>query len=434
MIRYEAMYKEKCKTPAELAAYVKSNDICACPSALGEPVTIVDAVADRIAEDGLTGVTHHMNMTVRNMKYLRPEWKGKYHAVCWFIGGAARKPISQGLADYFPSHFHEDPRSWRNDVHANVFYAMVSPMDDHGYFSFSACAGEAQALIRTADIILLEVNDQAPRTLGDNFIHISQVTAFCESSTPLPILPTPERGEKDEKIASYIVDMIPDGATVQFGVGRIPDAVGSLLKSKKHLGIHSELFCTSMYELVQCGAVDNSRKNINRGRSVFTFLFGTKDVYDFANNNPGVEGHPVDYVNDPRIVCQNDNVMAVNGCVEADLLGQVCSESIGSVSISGSGGQCDFIRGANWSKGGKSFLTMYSTAKDDEVSTIQFALSRGAHVTILKNDADYIVTEYGAAKMRGKTASQRAKAMISIAHPKFREELTAEAKKIGLMI
>lgn len=434
MSKWQEMYKNKLTSPEEIVKHVKSGDICACPSALGEPAALVEALAERALREDLSGITHHMLLACRKWKYFAPELAGKMTHVAWFTSGAARPAIGEGRADYMPNYYHEVPRYWREYIEPDVFYGMVSPMDKHGYFSFSIGSSEPRAQMSRAKKIFLEVNKYMPRSHGSAIVHISEADAICEADIPLPELPNEPLGEKDIIIGKSIAERIIDGSTIQLGIGGIPNAVGKALLNKKDIGIHSEMFTDSMVELIEAGVVNNTKKNINTRKSIASFAFGSRSMYDFIDDNPGIEFHPVDYVNEPNIICLNDNMVSINACLEVDLLGQVCSESMGPRNFSGTGGQVDFVRGANRSKGGKSFLAMYSTAKNDTLSKIKPVLTEGSVVTTSKNDVDHIVTEYGVARLKGKTASERAKALIEIAHPKFREELLAAAKKMNLMV
>jgi acyl-CoA hydrolase len=307
-------------------------------------------------------------------------------------------------------------------------------MDDHGYFSFGLACSESLAVKNKAKKIFLEVNPNMPRTHGQNFIHISEVDALCESAYEIPVLSAPPLSEMDMKIGSIIADEIPNGATIQLGIGGIPNAVGRALMEKEDLGIHSEMFVDAFVDLIESGAATNRNKEINNGKSVTTFAGGSRRLYDFLNDNPSIEFKPVDYVNDPQVIAQHKNFMSINSCVEVDLLGQVCSESMGQAHYSGTGGQVDFVRGANMSSGGKSFIAMYSTAKKGTMSKIKPILTHGSVVTTSKNEVDYIATENGMVRLKGKTAGQRAKALIEIAHPDFKDELMFEARKMNLIV
>lgn len=359
--------------------------------------------------------------------YRRPAW-------AWFTQAAARRSVQEGCSDYMPCHYSEEVALWDARGDPDVFYATVSPMDSHEYFSFGLVASESVELARRAKYVFLEVNRYMLRVHGSYFVHISEVTAVCENHVPIPVLPTPPISEKDRIIGERIAERIPDGATIQFGIGGIPGAVGMYLKNKKDLGIHTELFTESMIDLIEEGIVTNRRKEIDNGRTVAAFAWGSQRMYDFLSDNISVEMRPVSYVNHPSVIGKIRNFISINSCLEVDLLGQVCAESIGPVHFSGSGGQADFVRGCNLSQGGKSFIAMSSTAKEDTVSKIKPVLTPGAAVTTSKNEVNDVVTEYGVAQLRGKTAAERAKALIGIAHPKFREELWYEAKKRKLIV
>ena len=435
MNKFQEMYQAKRKSPEEVAMYVKSGGVCACPTGLEEPTAICEAVAARAMRGELTGVVHHATLSVKGGPFMKPELKGKYEYVSWFTGGPGRKGIQEGIHTYIPCNYSTIPSYWRDvQPRLNVFYAEVSPMDKHGYFSCPMAGAEVVAMREKADIILLDVNDQMPRVMGDCLIHISQVTALCESSRPLLVLNNPPLSDDDKKIGQMIADEVCDGATLQLGIGGIPNAVGVLLKDKKDLGLHTEMFTDSMVDLLECGAVTNMKKPIHVGKTVATLAWGSKKMYDFMDDNPAFEMYPVSYINNPAVIAQHDNFVSVNSCIEVDLFGQVCSESIGTKHYSGSGGQLDFVRGANMSKGGKGFIAMLSTTKGGTISKIKPILTPGSIVTTPRNEVDFLVTENGIVRLKGQTASQRAKMIISLAAPQFREELEFEAKKMNLII
>lgn len=435
MNKFQEMYQAKRKSPEEVAMYVKSGDVCACPTGLEEPTAICEAVAARAMRGELTGVVHHATLSVKGGPFMKPELKGKYDYVSWFTGGPGRKGIQEGIHTYIPNNYSTIPGLWRDvQPRLDVFYAEVSPMDKHGYFSCPMAGAEVVAMRKKASIILLDVNDQMPRVMGDCLIHISQVTALCESSRPLLVLNNPPLSDDDKKIGQMIADEVCDGATLQLGIGGIPNAVGVLLKDKKDLGLHTEMFTDSMVDLLECGAVTNMKKPIHVGKTVATLAWGSKKMYDFMDDNPAFEMYPVSYINNPAVIAQHDNFVSVNSCVEVDLFGQICSESIGTKHYSGSGGQLDFVRGANMSKGGKGFIAMLSTTKGGTISKIKPILTPGSIVTTPRNEVDFLVTENGIVRLKGQTASQRAKMIISLAAPQFREELEYEAKKMNLII
>lgn len=435
MNKFQEMYQAKRKSPEEVAMYVKSGDVCACPTGLEEPTAICEAVAARAMRGELTGVVHHATLSVKGGPFMKPELKGKYDYVSWFTGGPGRKGIQEGIHTYIPNNYSTIPGLWRDvQPRLDVFYAEVSPMDKHGYFSCPMAGAEVVAMREKASIILLDVNDQMPRVMGDCLIHISQVTALCESSRPLLVLNNPPLSDDDKKIGQMIADEVCDGATLQLGIGGIPNAVGVLLKDKKDLCLHTEMFTDSMVDLLECGAVTNMKKPIHVGKTVATLAWGSKKMYDFMDDNPAFEMYPVSYINNPAVIAQHDNFVSVNSCVEVDLFGQICSESIGTKHYSGSGGQLDFVRGANMSKGGKGFIAMLSTTKGGTISKIKPILTPGSIVTTPRNEVDFLVTENGIVRLKGQTASQRAKMIISLAAPQFREELEYEAKKMNLII
>ena len=433
--RYLGIYKAKLRTPEEIAEYIENDFICACHTCMAEPAAIVHAIGERARNNEITNVQHHSLISPGGGDYLDPELAGKYYHVSWFTSGASRQGVQEGRFDFMPAHYSEIPKIWREYIpRLDVFYATVSPMDKHGFFSFGLVAAESLAQLERAKYVFLEVNDQVPRVMGTHVVHISQVTALCENSYPMPTLPEMPLSENSKKMGTMIAEMIPNGATIQFGIGEVPNAVGKLLLEKKDLGIHTEMFTDSMVDLIEAGAVTNMKKNIDIGKTVAAFCWGSQRMYDFIDDNRSIELHGVDYVNSPYIIGKLDNFVSINAGLEIDLLGQVCSESIGYKNYSGTGGQLDFVRGCSISKGGKSFIAMNSTAKNGTLSKIKPILTPGAAVTTTKNDIDNVVTEYGIARLKGKTAGQRAKALIDIAHPKFREELLFEARKMNLMV
>lgn len=434
MNKYETEYQSKLTTADEIAGMIRSGDVCASPTCMAQPSAIVAAIAARAERGELENVQHNSIIAIEPAPFTDPALHGKYDYVSWFTQAAARASVQQGYSDYMPCHYSQEVAMWELRGGPDVVYAVATPMDRHGYFSFGLVASENVELIRRAKRVYLEINKNMPRVFGSNIIHISQVTALCEHDAPIPTLVPPQISDKDLTIGRYIADYIPDGATLQFGIGGVPSAVGCCLEGKKDLGIHTELFTDSMVDLIEKGIVTNLRKSIDTGKTVAAFAWGSQRMYDFLNDNLSIEMRPVSYVNDPYTVGKLDDFVSVNSCLEIDLLGQVCAESIGSKHFSGSGGQVDFVRGCGLSKGGKSFIAMSSTAKKDAMSKIKPILTPGAVVTTGKNDVDYVVTEYGVAHLKGKTAGERAKALISIAHPKFREELLYEAKRMNFVV
>ena len=336
-------------------------------------------------------------------------------------------------ADFTPNYFHEIPRLIREVWPSDAAGAIVSPMDEHGFFSLGLGVDYTWEALHKAKKVIFEVNQDAPRCHGNCQVHISNVSHVYESNDPLLELPVIPLSEVDKAIGGYVAEQINDGSTLQIGFGGVPNAVCKALENKKDLGIHTEMITEGIMELAECGAVNCSRKNYNHGKMIGTFAWGSKRLYEFMHNNPMLQMHPVDYTNEPYNVGQNDNMVAINSTIEIDLLGQCCSESMGPKQWSGTGGQVDFFRGVNISKGGKGFVTMPSTAKKGAVSRIVPTLEPGAVVTTNKNDVDHVVTEYGIAKIRGQNARQRALGLIRICHPDFRDELKTAAQKMKVI-
>ena len=432
---YKAIYEKKLMRIADAAAKVESGWMIGMDAAAAHPAALVSAIAARARAGEISGVKIDSLLDVDPLEcYADPELNGKFNGVSWFTGGYARKAVNAGYADFIPTYYRDIPGDVRRLYDYDVFITEVSPMDRHGYFSLSTVSSMSEAKLDKAKRVFVVVNDRQPRAVCGLQVHVNRVDAIVENNHELPVLPPTKLDDVSVTIGNLIAEQIPDGACIQLGVGTIPDATGMALKAKHDLGIHTEMFVDSMIELLECGAVNNSKKQIHRGQCVTTFAFGSKRIYDFIDDNPGIVILPVDYVNDPNVICKNDNMISINAAVEVDLMGQVCAESIGTRHLSGTGGQVDFVRGACQSKGGKSFIAFTSTAKDGTVSKIRPILTPGAVVTTSKNDVDYIVTEYGIAQLRGLPLSKRAANLIAIAHPDFRDELTFEARKRGMMI
>ena len=435
MTDYQKMYQEKLTTPDKIARQVQSGWLLGMDTATSQTPAIMTAIAEYIRSSDITGVKVQALLDAYPFEfYTDPTLAGKMTGYSWFSSSAARKAVNAGYADIIPAYYRDFPTRIRTEYDYDAVCVEVAPMDRHGYFSLALNGSYIDAMLDKTKRIFLEVNYRQPRGLCGSLIHISQVDAIVEYNHDLPVLPPVQLDEVSKTIGGLIAERIPDGACLQLGIGAIPDATGMALKSKHDLGIHTEMFTDSMVELIECGAVNNSKKQIHRGKTVTTFAFGSQRIYDYIDDNPAVEILPVEYVNDPDVICQNDNMISINAAVEVDLFGQVCAESVGTKHMSGSGGQIDYVRGACQSRGGKSFIAFTSTAKGGTISKIKPILTPGAVVTTSKNDVDYIVTEYGVAHLRGRSLGERARQLIAIAHPDFRDELTFEAKKRGIMI
>lgn len=320
------------------------------------------------------------------------------------------------------------PKLFRS-IRVDVAIINVSVPDEHGYCSFGVSVDYIKAAAEEAKIVIAEVNDKMPRTIGDSFIHVSKIDYIVKTSNDIVELNPPKIGELERAIGENCAKLVEDESTLQLGIGAIPDAVLLFLKDKKNLGLHSEMISDGVVELIESGVITNEAKTLHRGRSVITFLMGTKKLYDYVDNNPNIIVYPVDYVNDPRVIAQNDKMVSINSCIQVDLMGQVAADTIGLTQFSGVGGQVDFIRGAAMSKGGKSIIAMPSTAGHGKFSRIVPMLDEGAAVTTSRNDIHYVVTEFGIAELKGKTLRDRARNLINIAHPNFREELISEWEK-----
>ncbi|MBS1402908.1 MAG: 4-hydroxybutyrate--acetyl-CoA CoA transferase [Oscillospiraceae bacterium] len=435
MADYKALYQTKLTTAEQVAQQVQSGWVIGTDAAATEPAAILAAMADKIRSTDTKDVKVHTMLDSYPFEfYADNSLFGKMTGYSWFSSGGARKAVNGGYADLFPAYYRDIPGHIKRLYDFDAYCVAVSPMDSHGYFSLATTSSYSEAMIAKAKRIFIEVNEKQPRSLCGTQLHVSQVDAIVENTHDLPVLPPVVIDDVSRTIGNLIAEQIPDGACIQLGIGAIPDATGTALKTKHDLGIHTEMFTDSMVELLECGAVNNSKKQIHRGKTVTTFAFGSQRIYDYINDNPCFEILPVEYVNDPNVICQNDNMISINAALEVDLFGQVCAESVGTKHMSGSGGQIDYVRGACQSKGGKSFIAFSSTAKGGTISKIKSILTPGAVVTTSKNDVDYIVTEYGIAHLRGESLGSRARQLIAIAHPDFRDELTFEAKKRGILV
>lgn len=435
MTDFKKLYESKLMTAAEVAQQVGDNWTLCMDAAASNTPAIMSAIAERAKSGAVSGIKVQTMLDVYPLEfYTDSELAKRMMGYSWFSSTGARNAINAGYADFIPAYYRDIPGHIRRGYEYDAFCVSVSPMDKHGYFSLGTISSYSEALLDKSKRVFVEVNEFQPRAVCGGRVHISQLAGIVENNHELPVLPPVVLDDVSITIGNLIAERIPDGACIQLGIGAIPDATGMALKSKHDLGIHTEMFTDSMVELLECGAVNNSKKQIYRGQTVTTFAYGSKRIYDFIDDNPAMVLLPVDYVNNPNVICQNDNMISINAALEVDLWGQVCAESVGTKHMSGSGGQIDFVRGACQSKGGKSFIAFTSTAKGGTISKIKSILTPGAVCTTSKNDVDYIVTEYGVAHLRGKSLGERAKQLIAIAHPDFRDELSFEAKKRGILI
>lgn len=428
---YTEMYARKRCTAEEAVKLVTSNGgSLIAPIAAGHPRKIFDALARRKEE--LTGVTFFSTLDLYPSDIWKLEDNAHILVDSGFVGGQMRAGLHKGIFTYSPVKFMDAPAEVTaryNDTAACV----VSPMDKHGYFSMGCSVDYTYTAAKKCKKIIVEVNKYMPRTHGKCWMHISEIDALVENDVPLPALPPAPVGEKDKTIGKLIADQVHDGACIQIGIGAVPNAVAMYLEEKNDLGVHTEMLTDSIYQLHKKGIITNKKKNYMSDVSIATFALGSKEMYEWMDDNPAIAMFPVNEVNDPFIIARNDNVIAVNAALSVDLTGQVCAESFGPVQWSNVGGQLDFVQGAYRSRGGKSFITLYSTAKNDTISRITPQLAPGSHITTPRTETHYIVTEYGIALIRGLSARQRALNLIAIAHPDHRDQLTFEARKLGLI-
>lgn len=425
---WQEIYKKKLVSSVEAVKHIKSGDRVVIGHACSEPTELVNAMVENKNQYKNVEIVHMVAMG--KSQYTDPEMADHFRHNALFVGGSTRKAVNENRADYTPSFFYEIPRLFNKKyLSVDVALIQVSSPDKHGYCSYGLSNDYTKPAAEAAKLVIAQVNDKMPRTLGDNFIHISQIDYIVEKSEELIELPPPKIGEVEKAIGENCASLIDDGSTLQLGIGAIPDAVLLFLKDKKDLGIHSEMFSDGVVDLYEAGVITNSKKTIHKGKMVVTFMMGTKRLYDFIDNNPVVELYPVDYVNNPVVIGQNYKMVSINSCIEVDLMGQISSESIGLNQFSGTGGQVDYVRGASMAKDGKSIIAIPSTARRGKTSRIVPLLTEGSAVTTSRNDVHYVVTEYGIADLRGKTLKDRARALIEIAHPDFRNDLKIEFER-----
>jgi len=392
-----------------------------------EPVTVIDAI--EAGAGSLRDVRIHQVFPLRERPHMRGELDGLRH-VSWFLSPFIRDAYHKGTLELVPNNFSDVPHLLRASSKCSLVLASVAPPDRHGYFSLGTHAEYVAALIGEKPFFV-EVNAQMPRTFGENQVHVSEVQGWCEADYPLFELPQAEASDKDRRIAELVAERIQDGATLQAGIGSVPDQVLELLGDRKELGVHTELFGEGMIDLVEQGVITGTRKQSHRNKIITTSAMGDARLYDFVGDNPGIEFWPVSYTNDSANIAREDRMTTINATLEVDFLGQCASESLGSEYWSSSGGQFDFARGAIMAREGQSFIVLHSTPHDDSCSRIVPELHPGAAVTTHKNVVDKVVTEHGVAELRGASIRERTQRLIEIAHPKFRDELRSQAAELG---
>jgi 4-hydroxybutyrate CoA-transferase len=415
-------YKEKLTTPEQAVTKVKSNDQIFISGNAATPFQLVEALALR--KDELRNVEVNHVLLIGEDPFTKPGMEKHFRHNSLFVGPADRLAINEGRSDYVPVFLFEIPALFtKKIIPLDVAIIQVSPPDEHGFMSFGVECLTTKAACESAKFVIAQVNENMPRTLGDSFIHISRINKIVEISKDLPELPRKPPTSVELQIGKHIASLVEDGGTLQLGIGGIPDAVLQSLMNKRDLGIHTEMVSDGIVKLIEAGIITNNKKTLHPGKIIATFIFGSRQLYSFVDNNPLFEVHPCDYTNDPFIVAKNEKMVAINSAIEVDITGQVCSDSIGTKIYSGFGGQLDFIRGAAYSKGGKPIIALPSTTKNDTVSRIVPKLKSGAGVVTTRADVHYVVTEFGIAELHGRNIRQRVKALIDVAHPNFREEL-----------
>jgi acyl-CoA hydrolase len=415
-------YRSRIVSADEALASVKSGQRVYIHNGCSEPTELVKALTRRGPDLHDVEVLHMATMGIAD--YALPEYEGHFRTNSLFIGGNVRKAVQEGRGDYTPVFLSEIEGLFTSGaLSIDVCLLQCTPPDPYGYMSLGPSIDASLTAAQCAQHVIVEINDQVPRTLGDTFLHVSRADAFIETSHPLAEYHQHEVTPLHSAIARHVAPLIPDGATIQTGIGGIPEAVLGLLRDHKDLGIHSEMVPDSAIELIQSGVINGERKTLHPHKIIAGFVLGTKMLFDFVDNNPVFEFHRTAYANDPFVIARNDRMVALNSAIEVDLTGQVCADSMGLTPYSGIGGQVDFLRGAARSKGGLPIITLPSTAKNGTVSRIVPRLQPGAGVVTSRGDVHYVITEHGVAYLHGKTLRQRVEALIQIADPKFRDEL-----------
>ncbi len=429
---WQEIYNRKITTADEAVRYIKSGDRVFLTGNCSVPQELLAALVERAPDIYDVEICQALSIGEKT-SYTTPELERHLRVNTMFVSHMTRKAVNEGRADFTPVLLSEFPLLFRDRIlPLDVALVHLSPPDEHGFCSYGVEVGLTKAPAESARIIIAEVNQQMPRTLGDAFIHVSKLTQIVPVDYPLVELKMGGEGDNElaTTIAGYIAELIPDGATMQMGIGAIPDAVLGYLYEKKDLGIHTELFSDGVIDLIDAGVITNARKTLHPGKIVAGFIIGTKRLYRYVDDNPIIELHRTEYVNDPFVIAQNHRQVAINSAIEVDLTGQVCADSIGTYLYSGVGGQLDFIYGASRSNGGVPIIALPATAKGEEVSRIVPTLKNGAGVVTTRNHVHYVVTEFGIASLYGRTIRERALELINVAHPKFRGGLTKAAQEL----
>lgn len=432
---YRKQYQEKLTTPEVAVKLIRKGDMLVHGLTMAEPPALLDAIAGRLREGDLEKIRMFSVLPLSSVcsSILAPDLVDCVEAYSGFVDSGTRGLVSSGLNYYVPNHLHQIPRLLKEFIGVDVCITTVSPMDDAGYFSFGTANDFTSTAARSARILMVEVNPNMPRVFGDSLIHISEVDAVVENHVTIPDFPCGQKLPEADIIGKTISDMVPDGATIQMGIGVLPNAVAEQLENHNDLGIHTEVFGPGMVHLIKKGVITGDKKTLHRRKHVFTVAQGDQEMLEFMNENPAMESYPCSYVNSPATIAKNDRMISINSLIQVDLLGQCNAEYLAGHQYSGTGGQLDFVRGAFDSKDGKSILAFYSTAKNETISRVVDRLDSGTMVTTPRMDTHYLVTEYGVANLKGKSTRERAEDIIKIAHPKFRDELYRKAEEMYLV-
>ena len=435
MSTYAAEYQRKLTTPPEAVEPVRNGDVVVHGLGAAEPPALLGAIAGRARAGDLEGISIFSLLPLQHAAstVLSPELADCIQSHSWFVSALDRDLVKVGLSYFVPNYFHQIPRLCREFMEIDVVVTTVLPMDRAGFFSFGTSNDFTSTAARNCKRLIVEVNRNMPRVFGESLLHVSEVDAIVEKDVPLLETAAPASKPEDDVIGEAIAEMVPDGATIQLGYGGLPNATASRLMDRKDLGIHTEVFGPGMVDLIKAGVVTGRRKTLHPRKNVYTVAIGTREMYEFMDDNPSIESYPVSHTNEPAVIAQNDNMISINSVLEVDLLGQCNAEWLGGSQFSGTGGQLDYVRGAFNSRGGKSILAFYSTAKGGEVSRVVSRLASGAMVTTPRMDVHYLATEYGVVNLKGKCTRERAQDIISIAHPKFRDDLQREAEDMFLI-
>jgi len=432
---FVAEYRRKLTSPREAVSLIKDGDTIIHGMTIAEPPALFAAIAERARAGDVKGIKiysfnpqKHFAETVGSL-----DLADVIETYTWFVSEASRKMARVGLTQFIPAYIHQIPKIIREHMQVDATVTTVSPMDNDGFFSLGTCNDYTSLAARLSKHLIVEVNEEMPRVFGQSQIHISEVTLIVENTVPLIEMTPPPARPLDGVIGKLVAGQIPDGAVIQLGLGALPNALAPFLSGHRDLGIHTELLGPGMVDLIQKGVITGERKNLHKGKHVFSLAYGTRETYAFMNNKKSFESYPTSYVMDPAVIARNDSMIAINAILEVDLLGQCNAELLAGYQYSGTGGQLDFVRGAYSSNGGKAILVFYSTAKDGEVSRIVGRFPAGTMVTTPRMDVHYLATEYGIVNLKGKSTRERALALISIAHPQFRDTLMREAEEMMLM-